>query len=232
MLLGSNHEKMSKSKGNVVNPDDVVDESGSDALRIYEMFMGPITEAKPWNTTGIEGAKRFLEKIWRLFVDESVITEKETKNLEKIYHQTVKKVTNDYENLYFNTAISQMMIFINAVANEKQLNKNYAEGFLKLLNPLAPCMTEEIWSIFGHQNTMAYEPWPTYDEEKTVETRFEIVLQVNGKIKDKTIIEQELSEEEQKALALNNEKIKEATKDKEILKVIVIKNKLINVVVK
>ncbi|MBR1925824.1 MAG: leucine--tRNA ligase [Clostridia bacterium] len=232
MILGSNSEKMSKSKGNVINPDDVIDEYGCDILRLYEMFMGPITESKPWQIGGIEGVKRFLEKVWKLFVEESVVTDQKTLGLEKIYHQTVKKVTNDYEALSFNTAISQMMIFMNAVQAEKKINKDYAEGFLKLLNPIAPCITEEVWSLFGHKNTISYEPWPTFDEEKTKKETFELVVQINGKVKDKLLAKMNSSEEEIKKIALAQEKIKQATKDKEILKVIVIKNKLVNIVIK
>ena len=232
MILGSNNEKMSKSKGNVINPDSVIENYGADALRLYEMFMGPITESKPWQTGGIEGVKRFLDKVWRLFVEEKIVTDNPTKSLEKIFHQTVKKVTNDYETLSFNTAISQMMIFMNAVQTENQINKFYAEQFLKLLNPLAPAITEEIWSLFGHQNTIAYESWPTYDEEKTLETEFTVVLQVNGKLKDRIVVCEELSDDKLKELALNQEKIKEAISGKEIVKCIVVKNKLINIVVK
>ena len=232
MILGSNSEKMSKSKGNVINPDDVIAEYGCDILRTYEMFMGPLGDSKPWSTGGIEGVKRFFEKVWRFFVEEKRVSDAENKNLEKIYHQTVKKVTADYENLCFNTAISQMMIFMNACQSEKVIPKDYAEGFLKLLNPLAPCLTEEIWNIFGHNNTMAYEPWPTFDEEKTKEQTFELVVQINGKVKDKVSAQMNSSEEEIKKLALSLEKIKQATLNKEIIKVIAVKNKLVNIVIK
>lgn len=232
MLLGSNNEKMSKSKGNVVNPDDVISTHGTDALRVYEMFMGPISESKPWSTTGIEGSKRFLDKVFKLFVEESVVTESETLNLEKIYHQTVKKVTNDYENLSFNTAISQMMIFINKVQEEKMINKNYAEGFLKLLNPIAPCMTEEIWNRFGHQNTIAYEKWPTFDEQKTIEQTFELIVQINGKVRDKVISKIGIDENEMLNLAKSLDKIKKELEGKQIIKVIAVKDRIINIVIK
>ncbi len=232
MILGSNSEKMSKSKGNVVNPNTVIEEYGCDVVRLYEMFMGPITEAKPWQIGGIEGVKRFLEKVWKLFVDESIVTNEQTPNLEKIYHQTVKKVTNDYEDLSFNTAISQMMIFMNKVQEEKKINKAYAEGFIKLLNPIAPCITEEIWQRFCHPNTISYESWPTYDESKTQEQNFELIVQINGKVKDKTVAKMNLSDEEIKDIALSLEKVQKELLNKEIVKVIVIKNRLINIVVK
>ena len=164
MILGPNGEKMSKSKGNVINPDDMVKEYGADALRVYEMFMGPIDAAKPWDPNGIDGSKKFLDRVWRLYKESGKLQDKENKNLEKAYHYTVKKVTNDYETMNFNTAISQMMIFINAVNKEDIFPKEYAIGFLKLLNPVAPHITEELWATsLGNTNTISYEKWPEYD---------------------------------------------------------------------
>ncbi len=232
MILGPNGEKMSKSKGNVINPDDIISESGSDALRLYEMFMGPISESKPWNTSGIEGVKRFLEKVWKIFVESGKVKNEENKNLEKIYHQTVKKVTNDYEALAFNTAISQMMIFVNALQNENVVSQEYAEGFVKLLNPLAPCITEEIWHRLGNKDTIAYEPWPKFDEEKTKENDYELIVQINGKLKDKTLVQIGLDEKQMQEIALNLPKIKENLEGKQIVKVIAIKNRLVNIVVR
>lgn len=185
---------MSKSKGNVINPDDMVKEYGADALRLYEMFMGPIDAAKPWDITGIEGTKKFLDRIWRLYVESGKISNNHNSNLDKIYNYTVKKVTNDYENMYFNTAISQMMIFINAVYKEETLPIEYAEGFLKLLNPVAPHITEELWNRLNHNKTIAYEKWPEYDESKINENEIEIPVQINGKVKETITIPVDLEE--------------------------------------
>ena len=230
MILGPNGEKMSKSKGNVINPDDMVKEYGADSLRLYEMFMGPIDSAKPWDPNGIDGSKKFLDRVWRLFAESEKIKDESNKNLEKIYHFTVKKVTNDYETMNFNTAISQMMIFINSVSKEDILPKEYAEGFLKLLNPIAPHITEELWRVLGHNDSIAYEPWPTYDEAKTIDDEKEIPVQVNGKLKTTVIItldEDESSVKEKVHLALEGK-----IDGKSIVKEIYVKNKIYNVVVK
>ena len=232
MILGSNGEKMSKSKGNVVNPDDMVREYGADALRLYEMFMGPIDAAKPWNPEGIEGSKKFLDRVFRLYQEENKIEEKENSNLEKIYHQTVKKVTHDYETMNFNTAISQMMIFINEVYKESVFPKVYAEGFVKLLNPIAPHITEELWSYLGHEHTIAYELWPVYDEEKTKENCFELILQVNGKVRGKILSDVNITEEEMRKKAMENVNVQKFIEGKEIIKVVTIPKKLVNIVVK
>lgn len=232
MILGTNGEKMSKSKGNVINPDDMVKEYGADALRLYEMFMGPIDAAKPWDIAGIEGTKKFLDRIWRLYVESGKISNNHNSNLDKIYNYTVKKVTNDYENMYFNTAISQMMIFINAVYKEETLPIEYAEGFLKLLNPVAPHITEELWNRLNHNKTIAYEKWPEYDESKITENEIEIPVQINGKVKETITIPVDLEEGKVKEIVHENGNIANLTNGKTIVKEIYVKNKIYNIVIK
>ena len=231
MILGPNGEKMSKSKGNVINPDDMVKQYGADSLRIYEMFMGPIESAKPWDINGIEGSKKFLDRVWRIYAESDKIQEKENKNLERIYHFTVKKVTNDYETMNFNTAVSQMMIFINTVSKEEIFPKEYAEGFLKILNPIAPHITEELWNtVFGNNGTMAYSSWPTYDEEKAIDTQVTLPIQINGKLRETITIN--LDEEEEIVKEKVHNAISEKLKGKNIVKEIYVKNKIYNIVVK
>ena len=230
MILGPNGEKMSKSKGNVINPDDMVKEYGADSLRLYEMFMGPIDSAKPWDPNGIDGSKKFLDRVWRLFVESNKIKDEENKNLEKVYNFTIKKVTNDYETMNFNTAISQMMIFVNAVSNEDVLPRKYAEDFLKLLNPIAPHITEELWNILGHNDSIAYEPWPKYDESKIIDEEKELPVQINGKLKTTVMIA--LNEDESSIKAKVHEAISDKLDGESIIKEIYVKNKIYNVVVK
>ena len=230
MILGSNGEKMSKSKGNVINPDDIVHSHGADSLRLYEMFMGPIDSAKPWDTNGIDGAKRFLERVWRLYVETDKIQDKPNTNLEKVYNMTVKKVTSDFENMYFNTAISQMMIFINSVYKEDVFPTEYAEGFLKLLNPVAPHITEELWNRLGHNNTITYETWPSYDETKVVDNTINLPIQINGKVKTTILVPKDSSEEYIKELIHNNDTICRNLTGKTIRKEIYVKNKIYNIV--
>ena len=230
MILGTNGEKMSKSKGNVINPDDMVKEYGADSLRLYEMFMGPIDSAKPWDPNGIDGSKKFLDRVWRLYVESDKIKDEENKKLEKVYHFTVKKVTNDYETMNFNTAISQMMIFINSVNKEDIFPREYAEVFLKLLNPIAPHITEELWNILGHNDTITYEPWPIYDEEKTIDDEIELPVQVNGKLKTTVMIA--LDEDESSVKQKVHFAIEDKLDGKSIIKEIYVKNKIYNIVVK
>ena len=230
MILGSNGEKMSKSKGNVVNPDDMVKNYGADSLRLYEMFMGPIDAAKPWDPNGIEGSKKFIDRVYRLYAETDKIQEKDNKDLDRIYHYTVKKVTKDYENMDFNTAISQMMIFINECYKNDIVPKEYALGFLQLLNPVAPHITEELWQFLGNRLSIAYSTWPSYDEEKVKEDTFNLPIQVNGKLRANIDIPTNLPEDEVKEIA--HKQVSSYLDGKEIIKEIYVKNKIYNIVIK
>ena len=234
MILGSNGIKMGKRYPEyVVNPNDIVKEYGADTLRLYEMFMGPLEADKPWNDDAVDGAKKFLDRIWRLYTEENKIADQANSNLEKIYHKTVKKVTSDYESLSFNTAISQMMIFINAIYKEEIFPVEYAKGLLKLLNPIVPHITEELWNeVFKEQNTIAYEPWPTYDESKTIDDTYELVVQVNGKVRGKIETHTDTTEEEMKEKALQIENVKKHLEGLQIIKVVTIPKKLVSIVAK
>lgn len=236
MILGEGNEKMSKSKGNVVNPDDVVEQYGADTLRIYEMFMGPLDAAIAWSADGLEGSRKFLDRVWRLFIDEEDrlrdrITTFNDGKLDVVYHQTVKKVTEDFDNLQFNTGISQLMVFVNAAYKVDALPVDYLKGFLKLLAPVAPHVGEELWSrLTAPDKSIAYESWPTYDESKLVTDEVEVVFQINGKVRGKDTTSKEISKEELETLALENENIKQHLEGKTVRKVIVIPGKLVNIV--
>ena len=230
MILGSNGEKMSKSRGNVINPDDIVKNYGADSLRVYEMFMGPLEDSKPWSDTGIEGARKFLDRFYRLFSDISKISDTPNSNLEKEYHKTVKKITSDYENLAFNTAISQIMIFVNAAYKEKNIPREYAEGIIKLFNPIAPHITEELWSMYGHTDTITYEPWPTFDETKTIDEEIELPIQINGKVKGTIVISLDADEQTVKDSA--HKELTNLLEGKNIIKEIYVKNKIYNIVIR
>ncbi|MBT2667447.1 leucine--tRNA ligase [Bacillus sp. ISL-4] len=236
MILGENNEKMSKSKGNVVNPDDIVESHGADTLRMYEMFMGPLDASIAWSTNGLDGSRRFLDRIWRLLVnDDGTITDKmtetdDTGRLEKVYHQTVKKVTENYEELKFNTAISQLMVFINDAYKADSLPKVYIEGFVKLLAPVAPHIAEEIWSKLGHSESITYGTWPAFDEAKLVDNEVEIVIQINGKVKAKLMVPTDTTKEKLEEIAMGDDSIKEQIDGKTIRKVIAVPGKLVNIV--
>ena len=236
MILGSNHEKMSKSKGNAVNPDDIVEQYGADTLRLYEMFMGPLDASIPWSEEGLGGAHKFINRVWNLLIDENDnlrdrVTTINNHDLDKIYNETVKKVTEDYEAMHFNTAISQLMVFVNNAYKADSLPLEYVEGLVKLLSPVVPHITEELWSKLGHVGSIAYAKWPTYDESKLVEDVVEIVVQINGKVRQHLQVSKDASREELQALALNDERIKQELVDKEVKKVIAVPGKLVSIVV-
>ena len=230
-ILGSNGLKMGKRFPEfVVNPNDVVKQYGADTLRLYEMFMGPLEADKPWSNTGVEGSRKWLERVYRLIIESNKISDTNDHSLDKSYHATVKKVTKDIESLNLNTAISQMMIFINDAYKVETLYKEYAEGFIKMLSCFAPHLCEEMWELLGHNESLTYEAWPTYDESFLVEANVEIVVQVNGKLRGKFTINKDASEEEIKAEAMNIKAVQAQVEGKTIRKFIIIKGKIVNIV--
>ena len=233
MILGENGIKMGKRFPEfVVNPSDIVRDYGADTLRLYEMFMGPLEVSKPWSKNGVEGAKRFVQRVWTFFTEPGNLTDDNDGSLTKVYHKTVKKVTDDFEKLAFNTAISQMMIFVNEVYKVGKCPKEYAEGLIKMLSCITPHMGEEIWSIFGHSDTIAFEKWPEYDEAELVEDTVEVIVQVNGKLRAKLNVPVDADKDDVIAQALADEKVKEFTDGKNIVKQIYVPNKLVNIVAK
>ena len=231
MILGSNGIKMGKRYPEfAIDPNDIVRDYGADTIRLYEMFMGPLEANKPWNEDGVEGAKRFLERVYRIFEDKE-ISNKENKNLEKVYHQTVKKVTEDFEKLAFNTAISQIMIFVNAIYKEDQVPTEYAEGLVKILNPVAPFITEEIWNKFlEHNESIAYEKWPEFDSQKAVNDEITLPIQFNGKLQGTVSIQKDEDEASVKEKVHNA--ICKKLEGKNVVKEIYVKNRIYNIVIK
>ncbi len=233
MILGANGIKMGKRFPEyVVNPSDVVRDYGADTLRLYEMFMGPLEVSKPWSDAGVDGARRFLNRVWAFFTEQENIVDGEVPALEKIYHKSVKKITEDFEKLAFNTAISQMMIFVNAVYKEGKCPRAYAEGLIKMLSCICPHIGEEIWEILGHDNTIAYEPWPTYDEAKTADDTVEVAVQINGKLRATVMLPVGCSKEDAIATAKADPKIAEQIEGKTIVKEISVPGKIVNIVVR
>ncbi|OME03340.1 leucine--tRNA ligase [Paenibacillus odorifer] len=237
MILGNNNEKMSKSRGNVINPDEIVEAFGADTLRVYEMFMGPLEATKPWNEKGVEGVHRFLSRVWRLFVSEDgklstkITADGGTDEFKRTWHKTIKKVTDDFEHLRFNTSISQLMIFINDAYKQETLSQEAAEHFVQMLSPLAPHIAEELWQLLGHEGSISYVAWPTYDEAWTVDAEVEIVIQVNGKIIQRALIPQDMGQEEMQAHALSLPNVSAAVEGKTVRKIIAVPGKLVNIVV-
>ncbi len=236
MILGNNNEKMSKSRGNVINPDDIVNEYGADTLRVYEMFMGPLEATKPWNTNGVEGTHRFLSRVWRLFIGDDgqlnpkIVEGEGTDDFKRTLHKTIKKVTEDFEHMRFNTAISQLMVFINEGYKTEELPRKAMENFVQLLSPLAPHLAEELWSRLGYTESVTYVPWPEYDEAWTVEAEVEIVVQVNGKIVERAKISKDMDQEAMQQHSLSLPNVKQALEGKSIRKVIAVPGKLVNIV--
>jgi leucyl-tRNA synthetase len=236
MILGNNNEKMSKSRGNVINPDDIVNEFGADTLRMYEMFMGPLEATKPWNTNGVEGTYRFLSRVWRLFINEdgslsAKIGDGETSDaFKRTWHRSIKKITEDYEALRFNTVISQLMIFVNEAYKTEVLPLAAMEQFVQLISPIAPHIAEELWEKLGRKDSLTYASFPTYEESWTVDQEVEIVVQVNGKIADRVSIAADMDVAEMESLAKELEKVQELIAGKTIRKVIAVKGKLVNIV--
>ncbi|KAF6572264.1 leucine--tRNA ligase [Paenibacillus polymyxa] len=236
MILGNNNEKMSKSRGNVINPDDIVNTFGADTLRIYEMFMGPLEATKPWNENGVEGAHRFLSRVWRLFVSEDgslndkITNDGGSDEFNRTWHKTLKKVTEDLDALRFNTAISQLMIFTNDAYKADLLPRAAMENFVQMLSPLAPHLAEELWQLLGHNDSITYAAWPAYDEAWTVDAEVEIVVQVNGKIVQRATIAKDLDAKAMEAFAVALDNVQQALAGKTIRKVIAVPGKLVNIV--
>ena len=231
MILGENGEKMSKSRGNVINPDDIVESHGADSLRIYEMFMGPLEAALPWNPTGLDGTRKWIERVWRCFMEQDKLTDSNDASLDKLYNATVKKVSSDIETLNFNTAVSSMMIFINECYKVDSIYCPYAEGFVKMFATFAPHMEEEHWTALGHEKGISFEPWPICDESKLIEDEVEVILQVNGKLRGKIVVARGTDPKVLEKLAFENALILPHLKDKSVRKVIAVMDKLVNIVV-
>ena len=233
MILGENGIKMGKRYPEyAIDPKDIAQEYGADTLRLYEMFMGPIEASKPWSASGVDGARKFVDRVWRFFTNMDNITEDNDGTLDKAYNSMVKRVTNDFETLGFNTAISQFMIFVNECYKVGKCPKEYAEGFIKMMGCVTPHMGEEIWELYGHNNTIAYEAWPTYDETKLVEDEVNMAVSVNGKLRNTIKVAVDSDQDTVKEIAMADEKVAKHLEGKEIVKVIVVPNKIVNIVVK
>lgn len=232
MILGTDNRKMSKSLGNVINPNDIVQSHGADTLRLYEMFMGPLDQTKPWSEAGLDGARKFIDRVYRLFTEKVKLKEDNDNKLDTIYHQTIKKVTEDFKTLNYNTAISQMMIFINEAYQHDEMYDEYAIGFIKVFFTICPHVGSELYQLLGYKDVLDYTEWPTYDEALTIEENITIVVQVNGKVRAKIETERNIAEGDFKTLAYANDNVNSHVEGKEIVKEIFVANKLLNIVVK
>jgi len=237
MILGEDSQKMSKSRGNVVNPDVMIAQYGADSLRLYEMFMGPLEMTKPWANSGVEGVYRFLGKVWRLFIDKedklhpSIVQRTPNAAELKTLHKAIKKVTEDLEGLRFNTAISALMIFMNEIASEQDHSREMLEKFLLLLAPLAPHVAEELWQRLGHTTTLAYEKWPAYDDQYLVEDQAEMAILVGGKVRAKMVVSRNESDDAIRKMSLEHPRVKELLVGKVVKKVIIVPGRTVNLVV-
>ena len=241
MILGEDGVKMSKSRGNVINPDDMINQYGADSVRLFEMFMGPLDATKPWSNEGIAGIHRFLSRVWRLIIDEKtgnlnskIVNDSPDEEMNRLLHFTIKKLTNDIEDgdMKFNTSIAQMMIFINELYKADKISKNIISTFVLLLSPYAPHLAEELWQRLGNQNSLAFEKWPVYDEQLTKASLITVAFSVNGKVRSKKEVENDLQEKDLEQIALDDESVKKHIFGKEIIKIIIVKNKMVNIVVK
>lgn len=235
MILGDNGEKMSKSRGNVITTDEVIENYGADALRVYEMFMGPLEATLPWSNNGLDGAKRWLDRVARLVLDDDLkkkITDENSHELDYSYHYLVKKVTDDFENMRFNTAISQMMIFINDCYKANQIYRPYLVNFVRMLSCVAPHLGEELNLVLGSKELVTYAPWPTYDEKMLIQSTENIAIQVNGKLRAALEVPTDISKEELQTLALKEEAVKRHLEGLTIIKVIVVPHRIVNIVAK
>ena len=231
IILGSDNEKMSKSRGNIVNPMEIIDEYGADTLRTFVLFISDYEMSTPWNELGVKGARRFLDKVWRLFPNVNK-DEAYSPKLERIIHETIKGVSEDYETMKFNTAIAKMMTLVNEYNKQETISKADYEVLLTLLNPVAPHVTEELWQMLGHETLLVFESYPEYDEAKLVKDEIELVISINGKLRDKIVVDNNLDKKELEKIALQSEKIQGYVEGKQIVKIIVVPNKLVNIVVK
>ncbi|MEO8447179.1 MAG: leucine--tRNA ligase [bacterium] len=241
MILGEDGVKMSKSRGNVINPDDVIGEFGADSMRLFEMFMGPLEATKPWSTKGIEGLNRFLNRVWRLIIDETtgnikstIISDSPEENLNKLLHKTIKKVTEDIDDgdMKFNTAISYLMIFVNELYKQEKISKEIIEKLILLLSPFAPHISEEIWERLGNKGSIQFQQWPSFERSLIKDDKATVVFQVNGKIRSKQTFDFDTDIKVLEDEALDNENVKKFLLGKQIVKIICVKNKMVNIVIK
>jgi len=238
MILGHDGSKMSKSRGNVINPDDTVDEHGADAMRLYEMFMGPLDKAKPWSSTGLQGCSRFIKKLWALLITNEgelshLVTDDEpTKETLRYLHNMIKRVSHNIENLQFNTCVSEFMIFVNHIHGLETINIDIIKTFIVLMNPFMPHLAQELWELSGNESELTFNDWPNYDENQILSDKLKLAVQINGKRRSEIEVDVNMEEKDIKQFAKSDSKIIRYLEGKEILKEIYVKGRLVNLVVK